>query len=112
MKWKVPLSIMICLGLLLLMIIGMVTGADHRIVIADAIGALLAGRVALIARMAGRPSTGSWAVLALAFAFVVYLAVTAHTRPWVLGLTLVATFTVGFLAVARAGGADRGTKPA
>jgi hypothetical protein len=111
MSWKVSLSIVMCLGLLVLMIIGIMTGADHRIVIADAIGAMLAARVGLLARMVGKPSTGTWAVLILAGAFTVYLAETAHTRPWLLGLTLMATFTMAVVAVARAG-TDRGKKPA
>lgn len=65
MNWKTWLSAVICLGLVALMILGIVTRADHRIVIADAIGAVVAARVVLIAWMVRRPSAVSSAVLLL-----------------------------------------------
>jgi hypothetical protein len=99
MKWKVSVSLVICLGLVLLMVAGLVTGADRRIVAADALGALAAGAVALTIGLRERTPAGAPAVLLLVVAIALYLAGTAHARPWLLGLTMIATFTAGFVAL-------------
>jgi hypothetical protein len=99
MNWKTSLSLLICVLLVALTVSGLVKGSDSRIVIADGIGALAAAAMAWFTA-SNRP-TGVLPILLLVVAVAVYFAATAHARPWVLGLTLLGTFTLAFLSLTR-----------
>jgi hypothetical protein len=100
MKWEASLSLAICMGLFALTAAGLLTGADHRIVVADALGTAAAGVVVLMARPERKAPAGTLSVLLLAVALSVYLAATAHARPWVLSVTLIATFGLALVFLA------------
>jgi hypothetical protein len=100
MSWKAWLSLVICVGLLILMVSGIMKGADDRIVIADGLGALIAAAVALMAG-SGVPA-GPGAIMLLVAVVALYLAATAHVRPWLLGVTMIAIFAAGFVSISSA----------
>jgi hypothetical protein len=100
MTWKFWLSLLICLGLIALMIEAIVTGAGPRIIVADLLGAVVAARIALMSGL-GRAPAGVSAVAMVIVAVALYLAATAHVRPWLLGLTLLGAFIGGFMSLTR-----------
>jgi hypothetical protein len=100
MTWKFWLSLVICLGLITLLIVAIATGAASRIIVADALGAVVAGRIALMSAL-GRPPAGVPAIALVIVAIALYLAATAHVRPWLLSLTLLGVFIGGFMSLTR-----------
>jgi hypothetical protein len=100
MTWKFWLSLVITLGLTTLLIVALATGAPTRIILADVLGAVVAGRIALMSAL-GRPPTGISASALLILAVALYLAATAHVRPWLLGLSLLGVFIAGFMSLTR-----------
>jgi hypothetical protein len=99
MKWESGLSVAICTGLFALTVAGLLTDGDHRVIVADAIGTVAAGAAVMMARPERKTPTSALMVLLLAIAVAVYLAATAHARPWVLGVTLLATFAFALVLV-------------
>jgi hypothetical protein len=99
MKSKVAMGVAVVL--FFLAGFGLATGADNHIVIADLIAAVTAGALALSVRQGGRMRLGSTAVVVGAILLAAWLAFTAHTRSWILPVSLAAIIIAGFLTLTR-----------
>jgi hypothetical protein len=104
MRWKAAVAV--GTALLILTVIGLVTGASPQIIVADALGALASGVLAVMFRSGGAEQ-GRPVLAVLSLLVVTWLAVTAHTRTWLLALTLVAMFIFGFVALTSTSRAPR-----
>jgi hypothetical protein len=104
--------VVISIVLLVMALIGLALGGQTKLVIGDLMGSASASLLAAISPTGRNMVAGATAFIAVSIG--AWLAITAHARPWILGISMLAMFPLWYLALtsaSRSRGAPHAPQP-